>query len=84
MLFTVDNDDNGFYTGFIVISGNGKCEVPGPVRRSIRNREGIQDRSRIVDGKRTATDLIGIVRVILRGQADTDVLSCLRQCDRIL
>ena len=77
MLFSVDNDENGFYTGFIVISGNGKCEVPGPVRRSIWNRKGIKDRSRIVDGKRTAVDLIGIVRVILRGQTDTDVLSCL-------
>ena len=77
MLFAVHDDDNGFYAGFAVMSGNEKGEVPGPVRRSIRNRERIQNRSRIVDGKGTASDLIGIVRVILRGQADTDILSCL-------
>ena len=75
MFFSVNDDDNGFYTGFIVMTGNGKCEAPGPVRRSIRNREGIQDRRRIVNGKGTAADFVSIVSVILRGQADTDVLS---------
>ena len=77
MLFSVNDDDDRIHTGLVVVSGDGKADTPIPVGRCVRNCEGIQDRGCIVDGKGTAADLIGIVRVILRGQADTDVLSCL-------
>ena len=61
------------------MTGNGKAEIPVAVRRSVRYREGVQDGSGVVNGKGTAADLVGIVRVILRGQADADVFSRLGQ-----
>ena len=49
MVFAVDDDDDRFYTGLAVMSGNRKSEIPVSVRRSVRNRKGIQDWRRIVN-----------------------------------